>query len=165
METLGKRISALRKENGLTQEALAEKTGVTAQAVSKWENDQTCPDIQLLPIISSILGVSVDELLSGKTENAPKVMLLPEEQKRKISDMYLRIEIESSDGDRIRVNLPMALIQIAVETGLALPEVGGSSAIKNIDFKQIFELVSRGAIGNLVEIDSADGDKIRIFAE
>ena len=62
-ETLGTRIAALRKEKGLTQEQLAEKVGVSAQAVSKWENDVSCPDITLLPLLADLFGVSVDELL------------------------------------------------------------------------------------------------------
>ena len=44
--SLGRRIQALRKEQGLTQDALAERMGVTPQAVSKWENDLSCPDPQ-----------------------------------------------------------------------------------------------------------------------
>ena len=48
-ETLGKRIMRHRKALGLTQDQLAEQLGITAQAVSKWENDQSCPDIAMLP--------------------------------------------------------------------------------------------------------------------
>ena len=46
-----------------------------------------------------------------------------------------------------------------------MPQVSGSKALKSIDFKQIFELVSHGAIGNLIEVESADGDTVRIFVE
>ncbi len=66
-QTLGKRISTRRKAMGLTQDQLAEKLGVTAQAVSKWENDQSCPDITTLPRLAEIFGISVDTLL-GRTE-------------------------------------------------------------------------------------------------
>lgn len=66
-QTLGKRISTRRKALGLTQDQLAEKLGVTAQAVSKWENDQSCPDITTLPRLADIFGISVDTLL-GRTE-------------------------------------------------------------------------------------------------
>ena len=62
-ETLGKRIVAHRKKLGLTQDQLAEKLGVTAQAVSKWENDQSCPDIAMLPKLAEIFGCSTDALL------------------------------------------------------------------------------------------------------
>ena len=69
--TLGKRIAMLRRRKELKQEELANMLDITAQAVSKWENDQTCPDISLLPELARILGVSVDELLTGKQEPAP----------------------------------------------------------------------------------------------
>ncbi|MCD7712065.1 MAG: helix-turn-helix domain-containing protein, partial [Firmicutes bacterium] len=65
-ETLGSRIADARKKCKLTQEDLAAHLGVTAQAVSKWENDISCPDITLLPKLSSIFGISIDELLSGR---------------------------------------------------------------------------------------------------
>jgi transcriptional regulator with XRE-family HTH domain len=66
-QSLGKQISTRRKAMGLTQDQLAEKLGVTAQAVSKWENDQSCPDITTLPRLAEIFGISVDTLL-GRTE-------------------------------------------------------------------------------------------------
>lgn len=81
--TLGKRIAALRREKELKQDTLAEALGVSPQAVSKWENDQTCPDISLLPKLAELLGVSVDELLSGKKQElAPSVQILPPENVR-----------------------------------------------------------------------------------
>ena len=62
-ETLGKRIAAHRKRMGMTQDKLADALGVTAQAVSKWENDQSCPDISTLPRLAEIFGTTTDELL------------------------------------------------------------------------------------------------------
>ena len=62
-QTLGKRIAANRKRMQMTQDQLAEQLGVTAQAVSKWENDQSCPDIAILPRLAEIFGISTDELL------------------------------------------------------------------------------------------------------
>lgn len=69
-QTLGKRIVTNRKRLGLTQDQLAEKLGVTAQAVSKWENDQSCPDISVLPQLAEIFGISTDELL-GREKHEP----------------------------------------------------------------------------------------------
>ena len=67
-ETLGKRIIANRKRLGMTQDKLAEQLGVTAQAVSKWENDQSCPDITMLPKLAEIFGISIDALLGCETQ-------------------------------------------------------------------------------------------------
>lgn len=78
-ETLGKRIASLRKEKGLTQEQLAEKVGVSAQAVSKWENDISCPDITLLPLLADLFGVSVDELLGVKPVE-PHIVILDKDE-------------------------------------------------------------------------------------
>ena len=131
--TIGKRIAALRREKNLKQDDLAQMLEVSPQAVSKWENDQTCPDISLLPKLAKILGVSVDELLSGKQELQPVVTLAPEDQRKDIKDMVLRIVVDSADGDKVRVNLPMALVQLAMEMGMEMPQVSGNDALKDID--------------------------------
>jgi tellurite methyltransferase len=62
-EVLAGNILRYRKDMGLTQEALAERLGITFQAVSKWETNQTVPDTVLLPRLAKSLGVSVDKLL------------------------------------------------------------------------------------------------------
>lgn len=65
---LGKTIKQLRLKSGLTQEQLGNQLGVGAQAVSKWENGLAMPDIALLPSLSTVFGVSIDELFSLTTE-------------------------------------------------------------------------------------------------
>ena len=161
---IGKRIALLRKEKGLTQEALATHMGVSPQAVSKWENDQTCPDISALPKLARLLGVTVDELLEGRTETTA-VRVLPPEQRRDIKDMMLRITVDSAQGDKVRVNLPIALVEVAMEMGMAMPQINGNEALKGVDLKKVLEMVRLGCVGNLVEADSAEGDKVRIFVE
>lgn len=64
--TIGKNIAQLRKNADMTQEQLAEILGVSAQSVSKWENETTMPDIMLLPVIAGCFGVTVDELYGGR---------------------------------------------------------------------------------------------------
>ena len=162
--TIGKRIALLRKEKGLTQEELAQHMGISPQAVSKWENDQTCPDISALPKLARLFGVTVDELLEGR-EALPAVRILPPEERKDIKDMLLRITVDSAEGDKVRVNLPMALMEIAMEIGMEMPQINGNDALKGIDMKKVLEMVRLGFVGNLVEIDSADGDRIRIFVE
>ena len=62
MNTIGESIAALRRQKGITQEALATAIGVSAQSVSKWENNTNMPDIMLLPIIADVFQVSIDNL-------------------------------------------------------------------------------------------------------
>ena len=162
--TIGKRIAHFRKEKGLTQEDLAQHMGISPQAVSKWENDQTCPDISALPKLARLFDVTVDELLEGK-EVLPAARVLPPEQQKDIKDMVLRVTLDSAEGDKIRVNLPMALVEIAMEIGMEMPQINGNDALKGIDMKKVLEMVRLGFVGNLLEMDSADGDKIRIFVE
>ena len=59
---LGKKIKNLRFKAGLTQEQLANRLGISPQAVSKWENAAAMPDISALPLLAEIFGVSIDEL-------------------------------------------------------------------------------------------------------
>ena len=79
-ETLGRRIAANRKRLGLTQDALAEQLGVTAQAVSKWENDQSCPDISMLPKLAQIFAVTTDELLGVEKKAEEELPQLPAQE-------------------------------------------------------------------------------------
>ena len=60
---IGQKIKELRQENNLTQEELAEELGVSFQAISRWENSTTYPDITMLPIIASMFNVTIDYLL------------------------------------------------------------------------------------------------------
>lgn len=62
MKTIGETIAALRKKQGLTQEALAGLIGVSAQSVSRWENNTNMPDISLLPLLADLFGCRVDDL-------------------------------------------------------------------------------------------------------
>lgn len=70
---LGKEITKCRKKLGMTQETLAQTLGVTNQAVSKWELDQSCPDIQLLPQLADIFGITVDELFGREAKKQEPV--------------------------------------------------------------------------------------------
>jgi len=159
--TLGTRIGLLRREKGMKQEELAERMGVSPQAVSKWENDLNCPDIALLPQLAKTLDVTVDHLLTGEKPEPP-VRLVPEGERKDFRDMFLRITMDSQAGDKMRVNLPMSLVQIALDTGV---NITGNSALSQIDLQQIVTLVRHGAVGNLVEMESADGELLRVFVE
>ncbi len=68
---MGARILRRRKEKRLTQEALANRLGVSNQAVSKWEGDVCCPDLQLLPLLADTLKLSLDELFGLESNEKP----------------------------------------------------------------------------------------------
>ncbi|MDD4164179.1 MAG: helix-turn-helix domain-containing protein [Eubacteriales bacterium] len=76
LKILANNIAKHRKAKNLTQETLAARLGISFQAISKWENEQSCPDILLLPQLSEIFGVSIDELF-GKEVHHDNVIDLP----------------------------------------------------------------------------------------
>lgn len=163
-ESIGNRIAKYRKQKNLTQEALAEQLGVSSQAVSKWETDVSCPDISLLPKLCGVLGITTDELLTGKSE---EVRLVPVEQRKSLDELTLRIRVNSAEGDKVRVNLPMTLVKIAMELGIEIVpnHADGMDGLKNVDMAKIMELVERGLMGKLVEVESAEGDIVEVVVE
>ena len=75
--SLGSVISKYRKELGITQESLAQQLEVTNQAVSKWESDQCCPDVMLLPRLADIFGITIDALFEREAPAQPVTALAP----------------------------------------------------------------------------------------
>ena len=154
METIGKRISENRKRKNIKQDELAEMLCVSPQAVSKWENDLSCPDISLLPKLSKILGISVDELLSGKQESS--VVFVPEENRKDIKDMMFRIVVDSSEGDKVRVNLPCAIVKIALDCGMEMPQISGNDsvngALKNLDLAKFLKWSKKARSETLLKL-------------
>lgn len=162
IETFGQRFARLRKEKKLTQEDIALKVNVSAQAVSKWENDISLPDITLLIELSEILEVSVDELLGKKESN--KVELVEESKRKSIDEMFLCINVLDG-GNKVKVKLPLKLIKICVESGMEIPQISGNAAIASLDFKKIYELIESGLVGEIVSIEGEDGEKVSIVVE
>ncbi|MCL2195398.1 MAG: helix-turn-helix domain-containing protein [Oscillospiraceae bacterium] len=76
---IGENIKQLRAEKGATQEQLAEHLGITYQSVSKWENNITAPDLQLIPSIAEYFGVSINKLFKAKlSPDDIKLLLNPD---------------------------------------------------------------------------------------
>ena len=162
-ETIGNRIAKFRKAKSMTQEELANHMGVSSQAVSKWENDASCPDISLLPKLAKVLGVTTDELLTGKND---QVQMVPEHHRKSLDELIMRVKVNSAEGDKVRVNLPMSLVKVALEMGVDISGgMNGAEALKNLDMSKIIELAECGAIGKLVEVESADGDTVEVVVE
>jgi citrate lyase alpha subunit len=77
----------------------------------------------------------------------------------------LKIKVLSTDGDKVNVNLPLALVKVFVNSGMEIPQINGNDALKNIDFNQILSLCEQGLLGKLVDVQSADGDIVEIWVE
>lgn len=71
-KSIGEIISNLRKEKGMTQNDLAQKMNVTDKAVSKWERNLSCPDVNSIPKLAEILGTTVEELLNAQSKEENK---------------------------------------------------------------------------------------------
>ena len=166
LDTLGERIAFYRKKCGLTQEELAEKCSVTPQAVSKWENAITSPDISLLPRLAEVFGISCDELLGVKRAETVAVAKSDFDQSRAI----LKIRV-ISDEAKVSVNLPLEIAKLALTSGAI--DLSGTdsfkglkSALESIDLDRVIALANVGVIGKLVEVDvSEDNTKVEIWVE
>ena len=113
---LNAQIAFLRKEKGITQEELATALEVTNQAVSKWENGQCCPDIELLPKIAEYFGVSVDRLLGYSHENSARDLML-----------QIRAAIEDAPvGEDYALTLQLAQVIHTVLLSKSVEAKGGS---------------------------------------
>lgn len=164
---LGKTINELRKKNNMTQEELAAKLGVSAQAVSKWENDLSCPDISLLPDISKLFGISVDELLGGDYQGKdtghdnPDFAELPG---HKDSDNHFKdikkINIAvDNHGKMTNVSLPIKLVRFGMNIGSAFGGLtDGQSQI-------IMDAIQNGLSGEILKVNGEHGEIVTISLE
>jgi len=109
---IGTNIYTLRKEKKITQAQLAEKLGVSEQAISKWENDQCAPDVSLFPIIAEFFGVSIDRIFgyhtSSYSEEVEAVMKAADDS----MNTYKEIEI-ISEGLKKYPNSPDLKLYLA----------------------------------------------------
>ena len=164
MKTLGKKISEYRKLSNMTQEDLAVQLNVTSQAVSKWENDLSIPDLPILIELSNLFHVSLDELVKQK-ENSVSVVV-DQGLRKPVDQMILKIKVLSCEGDRVSVNLPLGFVKACLQMGVSMPQVGiDQDVLKTIDFDALIKMIDYGVIGKLVEVESADGDVVEIYVE
>lgn len=115
-KTMGELISNLRKEKGMTQKELAQQLNITDKAVSKWERNLAYPDTGSIPKLAEILGISVDQLMSGK--------------------------VAASDG-HCRTNDIMDLILKAIPTAMGVA-VAITPLLGELDMKSGFSMLGIG---------------------
>lgn len=159
--SLGKKLTELRKKRGWTQEEVARKLKISAQAVSKWENDISLPDLEMIKALARLYETSIDDLLNHQSQALVDV---GPQSGKKIDRLVFRIKVLTHDGDKVNVNLPMPLVKIALEMGVT-PKVDGKDVLKDIDLQQVMALVEKGVIGKIVEVETKDGDFVEIVVE
>ncbi|MBQ4590692.1 MAG: helix-turn-helix transcriptional regulator [Clostridia bacterium] len=165
-ENIGAKIAELRREHNMKQDELAEMLGVTPQAVSKWENGASMPDISLLPKLANIFGVTIDDLFGVNNTPKPDVQMLPPEKRKSFDEMILRVRV-SDGGDKVNINLPLPLIKIALEMGMnssmGLDNVNiGKVNLSTVDFSRIIKYVEAGVIGKFIEVEGSGGETVVI---
>ncbi len=160
--TIGSRIAQGRKAKGYTQEEFSQLLDVTAQAVSKWENDISCPDIQLLPKIAEILDMTTDELLTGKKTEKKK-----ETQKVNIdtSNLKININVLKPGQNPVNVSLPLSMVKRFAKIGNGISGIMGNGAIDGVKLDEILTLVEDGATGEILNVVADDNTNVKISIE
>ncbi len=126
-KSLGQFIAALRKANGMTQQDVAERLNVSNKAVSRWERDETAPDISLIPALAEIFNVTCDELLKGERILNP---IQSENSRPKIDKQIKLLEsrMETVFKNYIYISVTLSIIglvlMLGISYGLYLPVVG-----------------------------------------
>lgn len=157
-QTIGQRITQMRKDRSYTQSEFAAMLDVTAQAVSKWENDISCPDIYLLPRIAEIFGITVDELLTGNkpfNRQEPENVTVKSEQPDE-SKLKLAIKIEKPGQKPINIALPFMMIKKLAGLGGSIASILGTNAVSREQIDQILSMIDEGMTGKLIDIVAED---------
>lgn len=162
-KTIGKKLYELRKQSGFTQDYVAEKLGVSAQAVSKWENDIACPDIMTLPNIANLYGISIDELF--KNEEVKSNFKFEKTEKINENELIFRVYVDTANGDDVKVNLPYLLVKELINVGKNISGLFAGIDLSGVDFESIFRMVEMGVIGEIVTVKTQNGDNIRVVVE
>lgn len=160
-ESLGSRIARLRLSQGLTQESLARALGVSAQAVSKWENDQNCPDISLLVPLAELLHCSVDTLLRG--EAAAVLSAGPAQEGTGESGRPTMLHIDAEEGpngETVHLSIPLAVAK-SLQNLSVLPTGTAKANETKIVFDHLQDFTEPGTL-----IDVEDGqDHVHIWLD
>ncbi len=162
---IGTNIYNLRKEKRITQAQLAEKLGVTEQAVSKWENGCCMPDVTLFPLIAEIFGISIDRIFGyhrkSYTEEVEEIMKKADESK----NTYGEIEIISEGLERFP-NSPELKIYLAFSLSM-LYRISEDENEKTEAVNKAIKLCQEvtDTCGDITQVDSALNMLCRIYCE
>lgn len=166
--TFAEKLKNIRKKTGMSQEKLAEKLGVSRQAVTKWETDGGIPDIENIMAISKLFHISIDELLSeeeydgGKSSKAQSDYLFESVTEYDIDcmkryDMKLGgaslIVLSGYEGEKIRVRLASnTLSGIQSDLKLKIDDVRNCIDLDMSRFNNMTEAVAKEALSIFIQL-------------
>lgn len=165
---LGNKIMTLRKKNNMSQEELAEKVGVTRQTISKWELEETSPDITQAKTLSNIFKVSLDELVSNdlnsiiveKVSNTEKLAGIIINILKVLGILILAfvllmvflIIIFSIDNDRMRDNTIVGKYEIKCT-------LDNEDYVYSVEYNKNYQIINAGGdafISNHIDVERVD---------
>lgn len=149
--TIGSNITKLRREKGMTQAELAEKLNVSVQAVSKWENDISHPDLERIGDLAAVLDTSAEFIISGEKSTAKTEIKEGDVSKRLL---VITVNVKGSDPTDITVRLPAELLVKAREDG-TLTKLMGEDLSKVIP-DPVFEMIENGVVGPVATVNTED---------
>lgn len=158
---IGSNIAALRKEKGITQEELANALGVSAQAVSKWENNSSCPDVSLLTVIADYFGVTVDALLRSGAEEITRAD--PPSTDNNVAAVRggkrnVRIKVTQPNGKEANVKVPFGVVKMGLR-------VGNVFGLQRDVADKIGALLDDPAAADILSVDGENGEHVTISIE
>lgn len=154
---IGNNIAALRKKKGITQEELANELGVSAQAVSKWENNSSCPDVSLLTKIADYFGVSVDALLRTQEDDIVDLAEEKEDNAKPDDKKNIVIKIMQQNGKENVIKVPFKFVKLGLNIGTMF------GLDKDISSKIV--TLAESNVTDIVNIDTENGEHIEIMLD
>lgn len=154
---IGNNIAVLRKKKGITQEELANELGVSAQAVSKWENNSSCPDVSLLTKIADYFGVSVDALLRAQEDDIVDLAEEKEDNVKPDDKKNIVIKIMQQNGKENVIKVPFKFVKLGLNIGTMF------GLDKDISSKIV--TLAESNVTDIVNIDTENGEHIEIMLD
>lgn len=154
---IGNNIAVLRKKKGITQEELANELGVSAQAVSKWENNSSCPDVSLLTKIADYFGVSVDDLLRAQEDDIVDLAEEKEDNVKPDDKKNIVIKIMQQNGKENVIKVPFKFVKLGLNIGTMF------GLDKDISSKIV--TLAESNVTDIVNIDTENGEHIEIMLD
>lgn len=115
-----------------------------------------------LVALATLFNTSVDYLLRG--DQVKEVRMTKQENRKPLEELVVRLTVDTEDGDTVRMNLPAKIIEILANSSNDL-NYNGKDILTKENIELILNLIQKGTIGEILTVDSADGDHVKIFVE